>query len=181
MKNNVAALTKIQRGMDFELAQKLGGIVEIPDDLLARITADTYQRSDLVPLLRTALFSVLEHHGTYPQGSPFARWKSDAHELEHQKKCKGGKESWSTTDAVITPSDAREGDLRWFVLAELRRRADHLNTTTIPALKLGATCSVMPLRVHAGTCSKCSAIATASSVTVEVAWQGIVMRREYRV
>lgn len=168
--------------LDLELANKLSGIVDVSEELLRRIPTEKYDLAELAVPLRTALFSVFESHGNAHAQCPFARWSSEAHELEHKPTCKKGKGLWSVADRVITSQEAHEGDLRWFVLREMQRRVDHLNEHTMPALKLVGHASVLTPRTHTGSCTKCKSIATASSVTVEIMWRdGVSMRREYRL
>lgn len=155
-----------------EVIERLDTVVDLPPTIHERADAELGDLvADLLPYVRVHLFQALESLHDSPD--VFDRWRTQDHRLEHRPRCNGGKAKWSTG-----PLGELAG-MAWLAVRELERRVDHLNKQTIPALGLVATARVLPPTLRTGQCQKCSAHASAVSVTVEIVWEGHVMRREY--
>lgn len=171
--------TRIVPGLesgDGELVEKLGNLVEIPAERWDRFRSGFYEEEDLVDTVREALFHLFESHGAT---WPFRRWKAGKHRIVHAKGCGSSRSEWTTKNVGIDADGAARGDLRWFVLSEIKRRCQHLNDIAIPSLGITATAEVRVAREHTGTCSACDATATASSAPVVITWGARELVREY--
>lgn len=152
------------------LMEKLSAIVDIDPDAIAQAHRNALDRNVLIEALRSSLFSVFERKG---QKVTFKRWRSSDHVLVHVGRCKSRGMAWATEDV----DDLTVGQAA--VMMEMRSRADYLNETAIPTLQIGARARVLEPRLHHTECARCQARAAAISVTVEILYGDVVMRREY--